>query len=156
MFREMRRSDKLRPETDAIEMLQNAKYGTLAVLGDEGYAYAVPMNHVYLDGKLYFHCAGEGHKLDAIKKNPKVSYCVVGSEEIDQEKVTTIYKSAICFGTARVIEDEEERRFVLQEIIKTLIKDNLENGMAYAEKMLEKTTCFVIDIEHMTGKGLAK
>ena len=55
-----------------------------------------------------------------------------------------------------VIEDEEERRLVLQEIIKTLIKDNLENGMAYAEKMLEKTTCFVIDIEHMTGKGLAK
>lgn len=156
MFRDMRRADKLRSNEDTIEMLKNAKYGTLAVLGDEGYAYAIPLNHVFLDGKLYFHGAGEGHKLDAIKANPKVSYCVVGSEEIDQDNITTIYKSAICFGTARVIEDEEEKRFVLQKIIKILIKDNAEKGMVYAENMQKNTTCFVIDIEHMTGKGLAK
>ena len=66
MFRKMRRFKQQLSEEECLEILKTAKRGVLAVLGDEGYPYAVPLDFVYEDGKIYFHCAKEGHKLDAI------------------------------------------------------------------------------------------
>jgi len=70
MFREMRRKKQLLPEDACIAILQKGTSGVLAVLGDDGYPYAVPLSYVYHAGKLYFHCAKAGHKLDAIQSNP--------------------------------------------------------------------------------------
>ena len=78
MFRGMRRFKQELTQEECINVLINEPRGILSVLGDEGYPYGMVMNHWYYteDGKLYFHCAKEGHKIDAIKSCDKVSYCV--------------------------------------------------------------------------------
>lgn len=156
MFREMRRNDKMKTQEEALQILTDADSGVLALYGDDGYPYAVPLNHTYLDGTLYFHGAKVGgHKLDAIRNNPKACYTVIGSDVVDEQKITTIYKSVICFGKARIVESDEERDKVLELIIKHFISD-YDHGMAYVEKMKDATIVFALDVEHMTGKGLAK
>ena len=156
MFREMRRKDKQRPEEDAVKIFKETNRGVLAVLGDDGYPYTVPLNHVYYNGKIYFHSAAKGHKLDAITKESKVSYCAIGSEVLDAEHVTTIYKSAVCFGKARIVEDDAERREVLVKMVETIIPDFYENGMKEIAKKMPAVVIVAIDIEHMTAKGIAK
>ena len=69
MFREMRRNKQLLSEAETIEILETCTSGVLGVTGDDDYPYTVPVSHVYKDGKLYFHCASEGHKIDGIKKS---------------------------------------------------------------------------------------
>ena len=71
MFRPMRRGKQLLPPEESIQILEQGTSGVLAVAGDAGYPYAVPLSYVYMDGKLYFHCAKSGHKLDAIRRNSK-------------------------------------------------------------------------------------
>ena len=109
MFREMRRFGQQMPENEAIEILKNATSGTLAVLGDDGYPYAVPMSHFYCEGKIYFHCASEGHKIDAIRNCDKVSFCVISRDDVVPEKFTTYYCSVIAFGRVRILEDVQEK-----------------------------------------------
>ena len=82
----------------------------LAVLGDSGYPYAVPLSYVYAEGRLYFHCAKTGHKLDSIARDPRVSFCVVDQDQIVPEEYTTYFRSVIVFGRASVIDDDEGRR----------------------------------------------
>ena len=77
MFREMRRFKQLLPQETAIEILNRNTSGTLALIGDNDYPYAVPISYVYIDGKLYFHSAKSGHKIDAIIKHEKASFCVM-------------------------------------------------------------------------------
>lgn len=155
MFREMRRKDKMKPVKETENILRACTNGVLSVIGDEGYPYGVPVSYVYDDGKIYLHCAGEGHKLDSIKKNAKVSFTVVGADCVDQKKVTTVYKSAICFGNARVVADDGEKEKVLTAILEKYCPDELTGGLEYMKKVFNDTVAVVIDIEHMTGKGLA-
>ena len=77
MFREMRRIRQQATEEECLEILKSAKRGVLAVHGDDDYPYTVPMDFVYEDGCLYFHAAKSGHKLDAVRRNDKVSFCVL-------------------------------------------------------------------------------
>ena len=112
MFREMRRFKQLLPQETAVEILNRNTGGTLALLGDEDYPYAVPISYVYADGKLYFHSAKSGHKIDAIKKHEKASFCVIDKDEIVPEKYTTYFRSVIAFGKVRLVEDAEEMRRV--------------------------------------------
>ena len=77
MFRKMRRAERELPEGQAKEILENGSYGVLALAGDGGYPYAVPLNYVYDGERIYFHCAAEGHKIDAIAWDNKCSFCVV-------------------------------------------------------------------------------
>ena len=77
MFRNMRRKNRQLSESECIEILTDQPRGVLSLLGDYDYPYAVPISHVYADGKIYFHGAQTGHKHDAIKRHDKVSYCVV-------------------------------------------------------------------------------
>ena len=71
--------------------------GVLAAAGEDDYPYAVPLSYVYCDFKLYFHCAKEGHKLEAIARNPKVSFCVIDQDQVVPEKYTTYFRSVIVF-----------------------------------------------------------
>ncbi|MBQ2425991.1 MAG: pyridoxamine 5'-phosphate oxidase family protein, partial [Lachnospiraceae bacterium] len=82
MFREIRRKKQLLPEETAIEMLQRNTSGTLALLGDDDYPYAVPLSFIYLNGKLYFHSAKNGHKIDAVRNYEKASFCVIDRDQI--------------------------------------------------------------------------
>ncbi|MBR2619392.1 MAG: pyridoxamine 5'-phosphate oxidase family protein [Firmicutes bacterium] len=155
MFREMRRKDKMKTYEEAVQILGECTNGVLSVIGDDGYPYGVPVSYIYHDGKIYFHCAGEGHKLDAIKADSRVSFTVVGADEIAPEKFTTMYKSVIAFGRASIIDSDEEKMAALNLIREKYSGNFPKEGAAYIEKFWDKTTVVVIEIEHMTGKGLA-
>ena len=109
MFRDMRRFKQALTENECIEILNNNANGVLALSGDEGYPYAVPLSYVFFDGCIYFHSASEGHKIDSIKRNGKASFCVVAEDNIVPEKFTTYFKSVIAFGRVELIEDEKEK-----------------------------------------------
>ena len=87
-FREMRRKRQQLSEEKSIGILQKSTAGTLALLGDNGYPYAVPISYVYADGKLYFHSALSGHKIDAIKNYDKASFCIIDKDDVHPEKYT--------------------------------------------------------------------
>ena len=96
-FREMRRKRQQLAEEESIAILEKVTAGTLALLGDNDYPYAVPISHVYHERKLYFHSALAGHKVDAIRKCDKASFCVIEKDDVQPEKYTTFFRSVIAF-----------------------------------------------------------
>ncbi|MEG1540978.1 MAG: pyridoxamine 5'-phosphate oxidase family protein, partial [Oscillospiraceae bacterium] len=116
MFKEMRRMKQEMSKEDTQRVLERCSAGVLAVSDENGYPYALPMSYVYFEGKIYFHGAKQGHKIDAIMKNDKVSFCVIDKDEVVPEKYTTIYRSVIAFGRARILENDAERRSALEKI----------------------------------------
>lgn len=114
MFRPMRRARQALPESVCARILARGTSGVLAVLGDEGYPYAVPLSYHYEAGRIIFHCARQGHKLDAIRRCDKGSLTVVGCAEILPEKHSTHYQSVIAFGRFRILEDEGEMRRAIE------------------------------------------
>lgn len=151
MFREMRRSRQLLSSEEAKAVMDRCTNGILACSGDDDYPYAVPLSYVYYDNKIYFHCAKEGHKIDGIMRNPKVSFTVVDEDRIVGKEYTTYFRSAICFGKARITEGEERL-----EAFKALVykySAELPEEVRSA-KINECSIAYIIaiDIEHMTGK----
>lgn len=153
MFREMRRKNQILSQEESIAILQNGTTGTLAVLGDDDYPYAVPINYFYEDNKIYFHGAKAGHKIDAIKKHNKVSFCVIAQDDLITEEFTTYFKSVVAFGTARVMEDDAEKRNAIEKLTTKYCSDQSEEKRADAIKR-EFPALGIIEmtIEHMTGK----
>lgn len=153
MFREMRlKEENQLPRKQALEMLESAPYGVMALEGDNRYPYTVPVNYVYADNKIYFHGAVEGHKVDAAKRNEKVSFCVVTQADVVPEAYNCLYLSAIAFGKIRVAEDEQEKREALELIIDKYSKGFEEGGRKYIKASWNEVQVFVIELEHITGK----
>ena len=154
MIRKMRRFKQQLSDEAAQRLLAETSWGTLAVVGDDGYPYAVPLSQVWLDGKVYIHGAAQGHKLDALLQNPKVSYSVVGQDEVAPEKLTTLYTSAVVFGTARPVEDDGEKRAVLEAFAdKYFAPNGREKNLAEIERKWKIVRVFAIEVEHLTGKA---
>ena len=116
MFRQMRRKKQALSKEECEEILQQGTSGVLAVSGDDDYPYAVPMSYVFCENKIYFHCAKSGHKLDAVSRNEKVSFCVIGQDHIVPEQYTTHYKSVIVFGKIRILENDTEKRTAIEKL----------------------------------------
>ena len=152
MFREMRRKKQELTEERTIEVLNRCTAGTLAVIGDGGYPYSVPLSYVYDGGKIYFHCASEGHKLDAINKDSRVSFSVIDNDQIVQEKYTTYFRSVIVFGKAHVIEDQDAKRTALEKLALKYSPDYREGIADEIDGSFKAVRMVQIDIEHMTGK----
>ena len=153
MFREMRRKRQQLTEAECIEILMKNTSGVLAVLGDSGYPYAVPLSYVYDSGSLYFHCAKSGHKLDAVKNCDKVSFCIIDQDQVVPEKYTTYFRSVIIFGRASVVEQEDEIRSAIGKLaVKYNPDDSKENRNNVIEKEYKAMCMVKIQIEHMTGK----
>lgn len=151
-MRQMRRfPQELTPE-ECRRVLERGTHGVLAVLGDEGYPYAVPLSYVYEDGKIWFHCAKQGHKLDAIRKEPKVSFCVVDQDQVVPEEYTTYFRSVIAFGTARELEDEGEKRTALEVLAAKYSPDQVEGRQKEIQSAFDRVTMVELAVEHMTGK----
>ena len=152
-FRDMRRNKQQLSQEDCVEILNRSTSGVLAVSGDDGYPYAVPLSYVYYDGCIYFHCAKSGHKLDAINNCDKVSFCVIDRDEIVPEKFTTYFRSVIAFGRARVMESEAEIHRAIERIAaKYSPNETLEHRDAEIEDGLPRMAMIELKIEHMTGK----
>lgn len=153
MFRNMRRTKQQIPHDECEKVLLECTNGVLAVHGDDGYPYAVPLSYVYADGKIIVHCAKSGHKLDAIRKDPKVSFCVVAQDDVVQETFSTDYLSVIVFGTARILEDDEEKKSAIRLLAAKYCADIPQDRHEQEIKSDFPALCMVvIDIEHMTGK----
>lgn len=152
MFREMRRKKQELTEERTVEVLKRCTAGTLAVIGDGGYPYSVPLSYVYDDGKIYFHCASEGHKLDAIRNEEKVSFSVIDKDQIVQEKYTTYFRSVIIFGRAHVIEDHDAKRTALEKLALKYSPDYKEGIADEIDGSFKVVRMVQIEIEHMTGK----
>ena len=149
----MRRKRQQLSEEKSIGILQKATAGTLALLGDGGYPYAVPISYVYADGKLYFHSALSGHKIDAIRNCDKASFCVIDQDEVHPEKYTTYFRSVIAFGRIHIIEDEQEK-LATARLLGDRYNPNQEEALQKElEKGLSRMLMIRFDIEHLTGKA---
>ncbi|MCI8653117.1 MAG: 5-nitroimidazole antibiotic resistance protein [Angelakisella sp.] len=152
MFREMRRKKQLLPEEEAIAILKEGTFGVLALSGDDGYPYAVPISYVYEGGKLWFHCAKSGHKLDAIRREPKASFCVTAQDKVVPEEYTTYFRSVIAFGTIRVLEGEEMRPAIERLALKYSPLESEESRREEIEKTWKALCILELEVEHLTGK----
>lgn len=152
MFREMRRKDRELGKEEILEILKKGEYGIFSTISQNGYPYGLPVNYVYTNGSIYFHCAVEGHKLDNIKNNDKVSFCVVGPTQILPDKFSTKYESVIVFGRAIEVSGDEKNRALL-ELINKYSPDYIEQGKEYIQKKNKDSKVIKIKTEHITGKG---
>ncbi len=153
MFREMRRKKQQLSHAETVEILQTCTSGVLAVSGDEGYPYAVPLSYAYKDGRLFFHIAKEGHKLDGIARNDKVSFCVIQADAVVPHAFTTHYRSAIVFGRARILTEDSEKRAALECLLEKYSPGYLAEGQAEIARDWNRVVVVEVQVEHMTGKA---
>jgi nitroimidazol reductase NimA-like FMN-containing flavoprotein (pyridoxamine 5'-phosphate oxidase superfamily) len=151
MFREMRRGKQLLSMDDTIAVMNRGTNGIMACLGDENYPYAVPVSYVYLNNKIYFHSAKTGHKIDAIMKEPKVSFTVIDEDTIVSKEYTTYFRSVIAFGNARIVEGDE-RLEAFKALVEKYSGDQPEEAKHKEISGCTQAYIIAIDIEHITGK----
>ena len=153
MFREMNRKKQQLTDQDCIDILKSELRGVLCVNGDDGYPYGLPINHYYCeaDGKIYFHSGMKGHKVDAISRSDKVSYCVYDSGFRREGEWALNIRSVIVFGRIEFVEDREEIYRISR-----LLAEKFTDDEAYIAREIEhagpRTLMFALIPEHMTGK----
>lgn len=153
MFREMRRFKQQISEDECIHILKEEPRGVLSMLGDDGYPYGIPISHYYCDedGKIYFHGAKVGHKIDSIKAYDKASFCVYDKGYRKEGEWALNIKSVVIFGRIQLVEDEEKSRMICTRLCRKFTDDE-----EYLRKELEnafpRVQCLEMTIEHMTGK----
>ena len=151
-MREMRRFKQALTQEECHEVLGRGTSGVLAVTEDRGYPYAVPLSYVWEDGKLYFHCAAAGHKLDAIRADDRASFCVIDLDKIVPEEYTTYFRSVIVFGRARVLDDPREKRHAI-EVLAAKYRPGFPEAMAAEIDGSWDRLCMVeLAAEQVTGK----
>ena len=153
MFRKMRRGPQALSHEEMIDLLKTETRGVMSVQGDNGYPYGYPINHYYDEeaNKIYIHGATFGHRVSAVKKDPKVSYCVFGGDYQKEGDWAKYVKSVIIFGKAELVEDADE---IVR--ISRLLCDKFPCPPEYVEHEIEKdaprTLVIAINIENMNGK----
>ena len=153
MFREMMRIKQQLPQEECIQILKNEPRGVLSVLGDDGYPYGMPINQYYCeeDGKIYFHIGKRGHKVDAIKRCDKASFCAYDQGFRREGEWALNIRSVIVFGRIEIIEDTEKVYEISRRLSRKFTDDE-----AYIEHEIVKsgprTLMFALVPEHMTGK----
>lgn len=150
-MRDMRNEKRKISNEEAKALLSKEGVGILATVDKDGQPYGIPVNYVYDQDHIYFHCAIEGHKLDNIRENNRVCFTVYGENQVIPQRFTTTYESTVVFGTAKEVVGEEKQR-ALKLIIEKFSPDFLESGLEYIERAHEKTAVVKIEIGHLTGK----
>ena len=138
----VRRQDRLMDEARAIELLSTSEYGVLSMVDQEGTAYGVPLNFVW-DGEssIYMHCAPGGRKLEALEKNPNVSFCIIGNVNLLPGKFTTEYESVVLKGVAHIL-----------KLVDKLSPDFKALGAKYSQKSFHRVNIIRIDFSEYSGK----
>ena len=153
MFRGMRRFKQQISEEECVRVLKEQPRGVLSMIGDDGYPYGIPLNQWYSekDHSLYFHGAGNGHKIDAIAACDKVSFCVMDEGFRKEGEWALNINSVIVFGRMSVVQDEDKKREICTNLVRKFTGDE-----AYLQKELNealpRVKCLKLTIEHMTGK----
>ncbi len=152
MFRKMRRWKQEFPIEESYEILRKGSCGVLAVLGDEGYPYTVPMSYIFDGEKIYFHSASNGHKVDAIRNCDKASFCIVSEDNIIAEKLTTAYRSVIVFGRIAIVEDNDEKLRAIRAIGEKYSPGQNEEMAKHIDRDFKNLCIISLSPEHITGK----
>ena len=150
MFKDLRRQDRALSENEAGDLLKRGKFGVLSVMGENGYPYGVPIHYVMIDNSLYFHCtSSSSHKVNAIRKNAKICFTVIETEDGIKSK------SAIFFGTANEV--KEKRQMVLEKLVEKFVPEiawkNAKQGIPYA---LDNILAFELNMDYLSGKWIDK
>ena len=151
-MRKMRRAFQQLDQAESLAILEKATSGTLACLDDNGMPYAVPLSHVLVDGKLYFHGAMTGHRIDAVTKNPNVSYCVIEQDKVISETLTTHYRSVIVFGQARLLNDVTEKRIALFKLGEKFAPGLTDKTIEEIDRFIDAVSVMELTIDHISGK----
>lgn len=151
-FRPMRRARQQLSTEESFSILQKATSGTLALLGDGGYPYSLPISYVYNDGKIYFHSALRGHKIDAIRQCDKASFSVVEKDDVKPKEYTTYFRSVVCFGRIRIIDSPEEKLRTMR-LLGNRYNPGDDEALEHEIAKSGKAMCMIeLTIEHLTGK----
>lgn len=153
MFRELVRKNKELSRSECIDLLVSQTRGVLSVLGDDDYPYGMPMNHYYNpdDGNLYFHCGNIGHRLEALQKHNKVSFCTFDNGYVNEGEWAYNVKSVIIFGKIEFVDDVN----VMQDIVTKLSYKFIQDDDYIANEIKNhghRTLLMKLNIEHMCGK----
>ena len=151
-MRKIRRKDREIHDNETKKLLSNCEYGILSTVGTDGQPYGVPLSYVYKNNGIYFHCATNGHKIENIENNPRVSFCVVGKTKILPEKFATEYESAVAFGVASEIQGVERQNALLW-LLEKYSPDYVDEGQKYIEQKDKVTKVVKIEIAHISGKA---
>jgi nitroimidazol reductase NimA-like FMN-containing flavoprotein (pyridoxamine 5'-phosphate oxidase superfamily) len=153
MFRAMRRKNQELPREECVRILQTEDRGALAVIGDQGYPYAVPLNFYYDEeaGKIYLHGAKEGHKLDAIRQHDKVCFTVWTAGTKEEGDWAAYVESVVVFGRARLVTDPE-LTYAMTRAIGMKYYPSQEEVDATLARSAARVQLVEISIDHMTGK----
>lgn len=152
MFEEMRRKDRIMSAGETEQILYKGEYGVLTVVGRNGYPHPVPMNYAWKDGAIWLHCATMGSKLDDIRTDAKVSFCVIGDTEVLPEKFSTHYSSVIVYGDIAEVSGETAAEGLFA-LVEKYSPGFLSEGKAYISRKVSNTCVLRIDVRHMTGKA---
>lgn len=152
MFGDMRRSKQMLPAEMTVEILRRGTAGVLAVADADSYPYAVPLSYVFAEDRLYFHSAKAGHKLDLIQANARVSFCVIDQDQIVAPELTTYFRSAIVFGRAVIVQDEQEKQQALELLAEKYSPGYEAEAQTSIQKQWNAVQVVRVDIDHMTGK----
>ena len=153
MFRELIRKNKELSREECIRLLETEKRGVLSVNGDDNYPYGMPMNHWYNaeDGKIYFHCGNEGHRLDALKKSSKVSFCAYDEGYRNPGQWPLRVKSVIVFGTIEILDDPDSIVDITTKLSHKFTQDEAYIK-AEIEQHAHRTLLLALTPEHICGK----
>ena len=153
MFRELMRKNRKISTEECIDILKTTKRGVLSVNGDDEYPYGMPMNHWYneADGKIYFHCGKSGHRLDALKKSDKVSFCTYDDGYRNLGEWALNFKSVIIFGRMEIVDDMDKIADITTKLSHKFTSDD-----EYIKTEIEQSACntllLVLTPEHICGK----
>ncbi len=148
----MRRNRQQLSREECERILGRSTSGVLALAGDGGYPYTVPLSYVYADGAIIFHSAVQGHKVDAIKRDSRCSFCVIEQDEIRPAEFTTYFRSVIAFGRIHILEDADEKVQALRLLGRRYSPDD-EPGLQHEiDKSMDHVLLLRLDIEHLSGK----
>ena len=152
MDHQMRRKDRDAGQEQAWRVLNDGHYGVLSTVSADGQPYGVPLHYCLMDRAIYFHCALEGHKLDNLAHNGRVSFCVVGMARVMPEKFATLYESAVVLGTAAEIFGAEKQK-ALEALVDKYSPDYRAQGLEYIEKLKSRARVFKLTPEKLTCKA---
>lgn len=154
MSNTMRRSDRQLTDEETIRLFQEAEYGVLSIIDENGMPYGVPMSFALCDHAIYFHCsAAGGKKIIGIRRCRNASFTVIDHTQLLPQQFATLYMSGIAYGTVDVIQDEAEKRKGIEAILHKYAPDHIEKGMVYIDHAIQKICVLKLEIEAMTGKG---
>ncbi len=151
-MKKIRRKDRVIEASETIKILSKGEYGILSTVGKEGQPYGVPLNYVYKNNFIFFHCARVGHKIDNINHNPKVAFCVVGNTKVLPSEFATEYECAMVFGMASEVQGEEKNNALLW-LTEKYSPRYIEEGKSEILKKDKVTRVIKIEIDYISGKA---